>query len=186
VIAAYEALNSEENSGTGTEVLYAWLGEAQFGSGKYDQALKSFKKSEEQLQAEGGNDDAICGIMTAYVRMGDAFLKLGRLGEAQAAYKTALSKYDAGAAIKRANFPALLPLAAAHAGLGELNFTTASTTKDTARQDALRKRGCDELAAMIEINKVIPVAFSFSPANFPAFERNAASQLQECNPALVP
>lgn len=83
-IAEYEKLNSEENSGPETEVLYAWLGEAQFRQGKYEAALQSFKTSIERLGADCSNDDAVCGIMTDLVRMGDVHSKLCQLDKEEA------------------------------------------------------------------------------------------------------
>jgi len=180
LIAAYEALNAEENSGPGNEVLYQWLGEAQFGQGKHEQALKSFKKSLEILADNGGNDDAICGIMTAYVRIGDILATLARTADAETAYRSALSKSNADVAIKYADLPVLLVLAAAHAGLGNLKFASASVVKNPAEQDTLRRDGCDEYAEARNFNKHIPVPFAFSPVNFPAPRVNIAAQRQAC------
>jgi non-specific serine/threonine protein kinase/serine/threonine-protein kinase len=180
LIAAYEALNAEENSGPGNEVLYQWLAEAQFGQGKHQQALKSFKKSVEILADNGDNDDAICGIMTAYIRTGDILLRLGRAAEAEAAYQSALSKSKADLAIKHADFPALLVIAAAHAALGNLKFASASVVKNPAEQDALRRHGCDEYSEARNFNKQIPVSFAFSPVNFPAPRVTIAALQQAC------
>jgi non-specific serine/threonine protein kinase/serine/threonine-protein kinase len=180
LIAAYEILNSEENSGPGTEVLYQWLGEAQFGQGKHEQALKSFKKSLEILAGNGGNDDAICGIMTAYIRTGDILLKLARTADAEAAYRSALAKSAPASAINNADLPALLLLAAAHAGLGNLKFASAAVIHNPAEQDALRRHGCDEYSEARNFKQHIPVSFAFSPVNFPAPRVTIASLEEAC------
>jgi tetratricopeptide (TPR) repeat protein len=180
LIAVYEALNAEENSGPGNEVLYQWLGEAQFGQGKHEQALKSFNKSLEILADNGGNDDAICGIMTAYVRSGDILVTLGRAADAEVAYRSALSKANPAFAIKYADLPVLLVIAAAHAGLGNLKFASASAVKSPAEQDALRRHGCDEYSEARNFNKHIPVPFAFSPVNFPAPRVTIAALQQAC------
>jgi tetratricopeptide (TPR) repeat protein len=52
VIAAFQALNSEDDSGPGMGVLWAWLGEAQFGAARFDEALKWFKRSVEELEKD--------------------------------------------------------------------------------------------------------------------------------------
>ncbi len=181
VIAAFEALNSDENSGPGLEVLYSWLGEAQFGAGKYEDALKSFKKAIEFLGADAANDDAICGIMTAYARMGDALAKLGRWGEAETAYKTALSKADPDVAIRKEDLPVLLPLAAAHAQLGNLKFAAASREHNDAQKGGLIRQGCTEYVRARELGRRIPVEFAFNPTNFPAPPRHAAEPPQACS-----
>ena len=186
LIAAYEGLNSEENSGPGTEVLYQWLGEAQFGGGKFEAALKSFKKSLENLAADAGNDDAICGIMTAYVRTGDVLARLGRTADAEAAYRSALSEFDADLAIKHADLPALLVLAAAHVSLGNLRFASAFAAHDPAEQKTLRQRGCDEYSEGRTFNKLIPVSFAFSPVNIPAPRASIAAPPHACDHLLSP
>jgi len=185
LVADYKAMNTDENSGPGTEVLYAWLGEAQFGAGRFDEALKSFRASAKELESDADNDDAICGSMTAYVRIGDALMKLGRPAEAEAAYSKALSlpKYEAALAIERADLPALLPMAAAHAGLGELRLAAASAIHNPAEQDSLRMQGCDEMNKALDIDRHLPVAFAFNPANFPGFDRKHANWRNECNRA---
>lgn len=180
LIAAYDALDAEENSGPGTEVLYQWLGEAQFGQGKFDLALKSFKKSVEILGAEPSNDDAISGIMTAYVRIGDTLVRLGRLPEAAAFFSSALSKSDPALAVRHRDLPVLIPIAAAHASLGNLKLASAAAAHGAAEQDRLLRQGCEEYAHAQEIKKLIPVAFAFNPANYPAPELKAEAP-QACN-----
>ena len=181
LIAAYEALNSDENSGPGMEVLYQWLGEAQFGQGKLEQALKSYKKSLENLATDAENDDAICGIMTAYVRSGDTLAKLGRPAEAEAAYRSALSKSNADLTIRNADLPHLLVLAAAHERLGDLKFASASLVQNPAEQVALRQQGCDEYYGGRHFNNLVPVPFAFSPVNYPAPRVTAARLPHACD-----
>jgi tetratricopeptide (TPR) repeat protein len=146
-------------------VLYQWLGEAQYGQRKFELAIKAFSESIKRLESDASYDDAICGIMTAYVRIGDSFVKLGRLAEAEAAYKTALSKSDAAVAVKHADLPALLPIAAAHAGLSNLKLVSAA--RASAEQTGLRKQSCDESFHAQKFAKLIPVAFFFNPVNYP-------------------
>jgi eukaryotic-like serine/threonine-protein kinase len=167
IIADYEKLNAEENSGPGAEVLYQWLGEAQYRQGKFDLAIKSFRKSLERMAQDASNDDAICGIMTAYVRIGDSLANLGRPAEAETAYKTALAKIDPATAVKHADLPALLPLAAVHAGLGNLKLAAASRSHAPADEEGLRRQGCDESTESQKIRKLIPTAFAFNPVSFP-------------------
>ena len=180
VIADYEKVDSEEDSGPGTDVLYQWMGEAQMGSGKFDAAITSFRKSIEKLGLDAANDDAICGFMTASVRIGDALLKLGRQAEAGAAYKAALAKSDAALAGKRQDMPALMPLAAAHAGLGDLKFAEASLARDSGERDRWRAQGCEEYRQARELTKLITVPWTFNPTSFPGL-RTSPALPQACN-----
>jgi non-specific serine/threonine protein kinase/serine/threonine-protein kinase len=181
LIAAYEALNTDENSGPGTEVLYQWLAEAQSGEGKFDQALTSLQKSLEALGTDASNDDAVCGIVTAYVRRGDSLVKLGRIAEAETAYTSAISKSDPAVAIRHADLPAMLAIAAAHAGLANLKFASASVARNPAERDSERRQGCKEAASAHEISTMIPVAFAFNPVNFPAPSVRIAESPQGCS-----
>ena len=96
VIARFEALNEEEDTGPGMGVMYAWLGEAQFGVGKFEEALKSFRKSAQLLESDVQYADGICGISTEHIRIGDTLVQLRRPAEAETAYRTALGKFDPG------------------------------------------------------------------------------------------
>jgi tetratricopeptide (TPR) repeat protein len=180
LITEYEKLNSEEDSGPGLDVLYQWMGEAQMGSGKFDAAITSYRKSIEKLGLAATNDDAICGFMTASVRMGDALLKLRRRAEAGTAYKAALAKLDAALAGKRQDMPALMPLAAAHSGLGDLQFAQASPAQNSGELDRLPLQGCEEYRQARELNKLITVSWTFNPTNFPGF-RTGPALPQACN-----
>ena len=161
--------------------MYQWLGEAQYAQGEFEPAIKSYRKSLDNLAQDASNDDAICGIMTAYVRIGDALAKLVRPAEAEAAYKTALSKTDPTIAVKHADLPALLPLAAAHAGLGNLALAAASRSHDPADAESLRRHGCDESAESQKIRKLIPAALAFNPVNYPVVPVKPADSSQMCN-----
>ncbi len=181
LIAGFESLHSEEDTGPGMGSMHAWLGEAQFGAGKFEQALKSFRKSAQLLESDVQYDDGKCGIVTDYVRIGDALVKLRRLAEAETAYRTALSKSEPGLAAKRADLPALVPIRAAHADMGDLNFVAASSVRDSTQRDRLRVQACEEYRQAREVNQLIPVAWTFNPSNFPAVLLKAADPLQGCN-----
>ena len=183
LIADYEKLNSEENSGTGTEVLYQWLGEAQYRQGEFEPAIKSFRKSIERLESDALYDDAICGIMTAHVRIGDSLMKLGRLAEAEAAYKTALSKSEASVAVKHLDLPVLLPVIAAHSGLSNLYLVSAAHV--SAEQTGRKKQSCDEYFEAQKFARLIPVRFAINPVNYPVVPVTG-QQSQSCSKAVQP
>jgi tetratricopeptide (TPR) repeat protein len=181
VIAAFEALHEEEDSGPGMGVMYAWLGEAQFGAGKLDQALRSLQKSAQLLESDMQYSDGICGIITDYVRIGDVLVKLERRSEAETAFRTAFARSDPALAAKRADLSALAPIAAAHAEIAHLRFSFASTARDPAQRDRLQAQACEEYHQAHEVNQLIPVAWTFNPGNFPVVYRKEANPPPECN-----
>lgn len=118
--------------------------------------------------------------MTAYVRIGDARLKLGRTAEAEAAYRIALSKSDVSVAARNGDLPALLPIAAAHARLGDLKLASISNLA-LPEQDVLRREGCGEYKESEKIASLIPVAIEFNPANYPLAPLRPAQWAKVCN-----
>ncbi len=181
-LAAFQSLNSEEDVGPGMGVLHAWLAEAQFGSGKFDQAAKTFKKSADELESDVQYDDGRCGIVTDYVKIGDALLRQRRFPEAEAAYKTAISKSDLDTATRHADLPALLPIAAAHSGIGDLRFATASSIHDPQQRQSLQQQGCDAYRVSQQIgSKLNSLSSALSSSNFPGFRLKTAALPPECS-----
>ena len=174
VIAGFHALNAEEDSGPGIGVLLVWLGEAQYRDGRFRQALDSFRKAVQEMEKDSSDDDSVCGIVSGYVKIGDVLMKLGRSADAETAYKSALDRSNPAAAGKYLDLPALIPLRAAHAGMGEVKIASASRPADQAFFD-----GCKEYARAEESGTLIPTKLEFNPANFPAFP--GGTPPKECN-----
>jgi non-specific serine/threonine protein kinase/serine/threonine-protein kinase len=184
-IAAFQSLNSEEDVGPGMGVLHAWLAEAQFGSGNYSGAAKSFRKSADELESDVQYDDGRCGIATDYVRLGDTFAKLHRLSEAEAAYRSALSKSDVNLAVQHADRPALLPAVAAYGGIGNLHFAAAASAHNAEERERLQREACQEYRAGQEIDtKFTALPLAFSSSNFPAFPVKTTGLPQVCGRLL--
>jgi hypothetical protein len=120
-------------------------------------------------------------MVTDLVRKGDVLLRLRRFPEAEAAYSAALSKSDPDAAKKHEDFPALAPIAAAHAGIADLHLSAASTARDSAERDRLRAQACEAYRQAGELNKLIPAAWTFNPSNFPAVHRKTPDSPQVCD-----
>ncbi|HVU45111.1 MAG TPA: protein kinase [Terracidiphilus sp.] len=185
-ITAFEDMNSEEDVGPGMGVLHAWLGEAQLESGEFDQAAKSFKKSADELEGDVQYDDGRCGIVTDYVKIGDALFKERHFSEAESAYQAALSKSDMSFAKQHSDLPALLPISAAHFGLGDLHFVAASLERNPVKQEHLHGEACDEYFAGQEIsNTAIAPPLALSSSNFPAFHLKATATAQACSPSSL-
>lgn len=184
-IAAFENLHTEEDVGPGMGVQHAWLGEAQLGAGEFDLAVKSFKKSADELESDVQYDDGRCGIVTDYVRMGDALLKLRRSGEAENAYMSALAKSDVNGATLHNDLPALLPIAAAHARIGDLRTEAAISARSPQEQERLQDQACLEFLAGDAIsNKFRALSVVLSSSNFPALNSKTVIPPKKCERSL--
>jgi len=126
------------------------------------------------MEKDSSDDDSVCGIVSGYVKIGDVLMKLGRSADAETAYKSALDRSNPAAAGKYLDLPALIPLRAAHAGMGEVKIASASRPADQAFFD-----GCKEYARAEESGTLIPTKLEFNPANFPAFP--GGTPPKECN-----
>jgi non-specific serine/threonine protein kinase/serine/threonine-protein kinase len=181
VIDGFKNLNSEEDSGPGDGVLYTWLGEAQLETNKFDQALVSYKQAAEALEKDVQYDDGKCGIVTDYIRMGDTYLKMNRLSDAQSAYRAALAKSNLAFAREHEDLPALYPIAAAYSSLGNLQLTVAAGSHSSEERERERSEGCAALARSREIQRQFPAMISFSPSDFPVPPLKVADASTVCN-----
>jgi non-specific serine/threonine protein kinase/serine/threonine-protein kinase len=181
VIAGFENLNSDEDSGPGIGVLYTWLGEAQLQTRKYALALNSYKKAAESLEKDVQFDGGRCGITTDYVRMGDTYLKMNRLSEAEASYRAALAKSNLAFASEHEDLPALYPIVGAYSSLGNLQLMVAASSQSSEERGRKRTEGCAAIARSREIQRQIPALISFSPSDFPVPPLKLADASTLCN-----
>jgi tetratricopeptide (TPR) repeat protein len=174
VIAGFENLNSDEDVGPGEGVLYTWLGEAQFQTKKFEQALNSYKKAADSLEKDVQYDNGRCGIATDYIRMGDTYIKMNRLSDAESAYRAALAKSNLAFATDHEDLPALYAIAGAYSSLGNLQLAILATSPSSDERERVRNEACAAFARSSEIQRQIPAVVSFSPSNFPATPSKAA------------
>jgi serine/threonine protein kinase/tetratricopeptide (TPR) repeat protein len=177
VIAGFENLNSDEDVGPGVGVLYTWLGEAQLQTNKYDRALDSYKKAAESLEKDVQFDNGRCGIMTDYIRIGDTYLRMNRVAEAEAAYRTAVAKSNLTLAKEHDDLSALHPIAGAYSAIGSLGMLKASNAHDSEERSRLRNEACASYTYSLEIQKHIPTSMSLSPSDFPVTSLSVPANL---------
>jgi serine/threonine protein kinase len=171
----------EDDSGPGLGLLHAWLGEIELAEHKYAEALRSYQKSAELIEKDAQYDDGRCGIAAAYVRMGDALIKLNRWQDAAAAYKKALEKADLSFSLAHKDIPALYPIADAHAGMGDLSMALARKGHDPSERERYRDEACTSYQQSVETWHQIPKPARFSPSQFPAGDpRSVIRRLAEC------
>jgi tetratricopeptide (TPR) repeat protein len=167
VIAGFENLNSDEDVGPGVGVLYTWLGEAQFQTKKYDQALNSYTKAADSLEKDVQFDNGRCGIATDCIRKGDTYLRMNRLSDAESAYRGALAKSNLAVARDHEDLPALYPIAGAYASLGNLQLAMAEKSASSEERARIRNEACAAFTRSLEIQKQIPIRVTMSPSDFP-------------------
>ncbi len=173
VVSAFSNVSSEEDTGPGFGVLYTWLGESQFGTRQFEDALKSFEKAVEFLEKDVQYDDGRCGIVTGYVLIGNSYRELNRVTEAESAYKTALSR-----ATSQNNLPTLLATAAAYAAMANLRMMSASNAHGPEERTRLQREACAAYAQGVELQHRIPVNVTFSSSGFPIPPMKAAANVR--------
>ena len=171
----------EDDSGPGLGLLHAWLGEIQFATHNYAEALRSYQKSAEFIEKDAQYDDARCGIAADYVRMGDVLMKLDRWQDAAAAYNKALQKADLSFSLAHKDVPAFYPIADAHAGLGDLSMAMARRSRDPNQRARYWNEACSSYLQSIDTWHQISQPARFSPSHFPAGDpRSVSKRLAEC------
>ena len=185
LITRYRKLGSEEDAGPGYGVLFTWLGEAQFGANNYAHALQSFQQAAKALEAEGAQyDDGRSGLVTVYVRMGDALLELNRPAEAEKAYTTAQKKSDLSFAYDQHDIPAIYSSAAITSTLAALRMKMSNAAHSSEERLRLRNQACDAFKESLRTEKYLSTPIRFSPSEFPVKVANGlTSMAQDCGKA---
>ena len=138
-LQGYQALHLEDDVWPGPGAMQAWIGEAQAGAHQLAEALKSYERAAAILAKDQAEyDDARCDLAMVYTKIGNVLVKMGKLGDASAAYAKALEVANLPLALERKDFPALYAAADADAGLGDVAEAQARTSPDPARRSKLR------------------------------------------------
>jgi tetratricopeptide (TPR) repeat protein len=172
-IKTFESLHTQTRSGgdigSGVGDFYIWLGEAQAGMHRPEEALKDYQKAAADLESiKPMGDDTRCALATAEVKIANTLLQIGKPREALAEYTKALSNTDVSAAIQRRDIPALYPVADAYAGLGDASFTLAREAASAKEQSQQWKGARDSYAQSLSTWHEIPNPSRITPNGFRA------------------
>jgi tetratricopeptide (TPR) repeat protein len=99
--------------------------------------------------------------------MGDTYLKMNRLSDAESAYRAALKKSNPAFATAHEDLPALYAIAGAYSSMGNLQLAIAATSRSSDERERVRKASCAAFANSSEIQRQTPAVVSFSPSDFP-------------------
>jgi tetratricopeptide (TPR) repeat protein len=155
------------------------------GNKKFEQALQSFQKALQILEKDVPYDDGRCGIVTGYIRAGDALLQMRRTAEAEEAYRKALAKSDLASAMTHNDAPALQSIAGAYAALGSLRLTMAAQSRNPADASRWHSEACGAWQQGSEIRKRLISPPRFSASDFPMPNLKVATESsRSCSTAM--
>ena len=179
-IEGFHKLGTDEDTGPGDAVMYAWLGEAQMGQQKFAQAAELLRRSAKAIETnEVKYDDGDTGIVMVGARLGDALMRLNRVRDAEQAYRAAEEKSQRLGQGRR-DPPALYAIAAAKAGLAGL-WLTAGADGGADAQGA-RGRACALFAESEKARSLAPPLARISPNEYPvALPLHDAELRKTCN-----
>jgi serine/threonine protein kinase/tetratricopeptide (TPR) repeat protein len=153
----YHALHLEEDSGPGPGAMQLWIGEAQAGTHKFTEALKSYELGATIMAADQATyDDARCDLAVIETKIGDTLVKMGKLQEASATYAKALEIANLTFSLEHKDFPALYAAADAYAGLGDVAAAQARHARDPAAQSQQYRKARTAYEQSLEVWKQIP------------------------------
>jgi len=142
-LKGYQSLHLEDEVWPGLPLMHAWIGEAQAGRHKLNEALQSYEAAASGLAPDESNfDDARCDLAMVETKIGNVLLKLGRVAEAKARYEKALATAKLQTSLEHKDIPALYAAAEATAGLGDLAMFEAHRAPDAAMRSKLWNDSC--------------------------------------------
>ncbi len=131
----YKALHLEDDVGPGPGAMQAWIGEAQAGTGRFADALKSYQQAIAIVAKDESNyDDARCDGAMLQTKAGNMFLRIGDFKQAEAAYAKALEKARIAFSLEHMDIPSLYAAAEAYAGLGDVRAAQANRASESRSQ----------------------------------------------------
>ena len=178
----YKRLKLEDDVGPGPGAMQAWIGEAQAGTHRFAEALKSYQQAAATLSKDEGNyDDARCDLAMLQTKIGNILARMGRLKEAEAEYVTALGKANLSFSLEHSDIPSLYAAAEAYAGIGDVAFSRLQG----ASRSGLRARFAADAVAnyrkSLDVWKHIPSPSTYGPDGYLARQPSEITRrLTEC------
>ena len=173
----YRSLNLEDDVGPGPGAMQAWIGEAQAGTHRYVEALKSYRKAIAILSKDEGNyDDARCDLAMLATKTGNMFVKLGRWKQADVEYANALKEAELPFSLEHMDIPSLYAAAEAYAGMGDIAAAQARQTRDPSLRS--RKVEASRLAyrKSLDVWRHVSSPAHYGPSGYLAREPGEVAQ----------
>jgi eukaryotic-like serine/threonine-protein kinase len=152
----YRALHLEAEVWPGSPLMEAWIGEAQAGTNKFAQALKSYEAAAAGLvDDESRYDDARCDLAMVETKIGNTLVRMGKSRDAATHFGRALDTAKLSVSLEHNDFPALNAAAEAYAGEGDLAEFEARNSANEATRSKLRNDACTSYKQSLSIWKHI-------------------------------
>jgi eukaryotic-like serine/threonine-protein kinase len=152
------AIASEEYP-RGPAAANVWLGEVSARQSNLPRALQHFKSAIALLEAKKDgplDDDERCEMATAFVRVGQAHMRLGNPQEALAAFQKALDTANPTVALQHEDVPALYPIGEAQAGKAEADNVLARLSRNSEDRSRFAEEARTAYQASMETWRHIP------------------------------
>lgn len=184
----YKALKLEDDVGPGPGAMQAWIGEAQAGTHRFAEALKSYQQAAAILSRDEANyDDARCDLAMVQTKIGNMLVRLGKLKEADAEYVKALEKANLPFSLEHTDIPSLYAAAEAYAGRGDVALAEAQTTSRSESRSRLIKDALLHYRDSLDVWKHVPNPAAYGPNGYRARGPGEVTQrLAECEDRLRP
>ncbi len=172
-LAGYKALKLEDDVGPGPVAMQAWIGEAQAGTHRFAEALKSYQQAAAILARDEGNyDDARCDLAMLQTKIGNMFVRLGKLKEADAEYGKALEKARLSFSLEHMDIPSLYAAAEAYAGMGDVAWAQAQRASRPELRSRLTRDAVVDYRKSLDLWKHVPSPAAYGPNGYMARNPN--------------
>jgi serine/threonine protein kinase/tetratricopeptide (TPR) repeat protein len=149
--------------------IYVWRGDVAARQSNLPHALQHFEHAIGLLAAKKDgalDDDERCEMATAFVRVGQVSLRLGKPREASVAFQKALDTVNPMVALQHQDVPALYAIGEAQTGKGEAANALARLSQDSEERSRLADEARTAYQQSLDTGRQIPNASRISPSMF--------------------
>lgn len=137
-LKCYRDLRMEADTGPGTGAMESWIGEALLDLHKLPDALQHYENAAKALSGDVDKyDDARCDLAMVHTKIGDTQSALGKPQDATSEFQKALDLAQLDFSVERGDIPAIIAVADAYAGLGDIAAEKARKSQDTGQRSKL-------------------------------------------------
>ncbi len=149
--------------------IHLWMGDLSVRQSNLALALQHFQHAIAFLEAPNAgtlDDDERCELGTAFVRIGEIYLRLGNPGQASIAFQKALDAVNPPVAVQHKDVPGLYVISEAQAGKGQAAMATAPSAQNSEERLRLTNEARMAYQASLETWGQIPNPSSISSSLF--------------------